>query len=139
MLTKKITGGILALSVLVAGVVPFASFAQENGDADFIAQLQAQITSLLAQVQQLQEQIGQLQGGEAALQAEIKELRLEARQLREGVQGEDVELLQEILATDPEIYPQGLVTGYFGPLTKKAVEKFQAKFGIDQVAEIPAN
>ena len=29
-----------------------------------------------------------------------------------------------------EIYPEGLVTGYYGPLTEKAVKKFQEKAGL---------
>jgi len=28
----------------------------------------------------------------------------------------------------PEIYPEGLVTGYFGPLTLSAVKRFQQKY-----------
>jgi peptidoglycan hydrolase-like protein with peptidoglycan-binding domain len=38
--------------------------------------------------------------------------------------------LQTYLATDPNIYPSGLITGYFGPLTQAAVESFQAANGI---------
>lgn len=136
MIQGKIIGGILALSVLMAGIAPSASFGQENGDADLIAQLQIQLQDLLVQVQQLQGQISQLQGEQSVLKEEIKDLRLEARQLRIGARGEDIKLLQELLATDPEIYPEGLVTGYFGSLTEKAVRKFQKKFGIAQVGEV---
>ena len=32
------------------------------------------------------------------------------------------------LATDPSIYPEGLTTGYFGPLTKEALKRFQQRF-----------
>ena len=136
MFKRQILGGIVAFSLLAGSIIPSASFAQGTTDTALIQQLQAQIQSLLAQVQQLTSQISQLQGQQSELQAEIKELRLEARQLREGIQGEDVRLLQEILATDPIIYPQGLITGFFGPLTKIAVIKFQAKFGISQIGEV---
>jgi len=136
MIQGKIIGGILVLSVFMAGIAPSISFGQEDNDADLIAQLQIQIQDLLAQVQQLQGQISQLQGEQTGLKEEIKELRLEARQLRIGIRGEDVKLLQELLKTDPAIYPEGLVTGYFGSLTEKAVRKFQKKFGIDQVGEV---
>ena len=34
------------------------------------------------------------------------------------------------MASDKEIYPEGRVTGYFGPLTLKAVQRFQCKYGI---------
>ncbi len=48
-----------------------------------------------------------------------------------GVRGEGVTALQNFLATrEPDVYPKGLVTGYFGPLTEKAIEKFQEKYNI---------
>ena len=50
--------------------------------------------------------------------------------LNKGMQSEDVSRLQKFLATKPEIYPAGLVTGYFGPLTEKAVQTFQLKYGV---------
>jgi hypothetical protein len=51
------------------------------------------------------------------------------RFLKKGMKGEDVKCLQEILKSEgPEIYPEGLVTGYFGPLTFKALIKFQEKY-----------
>jgi len=37
--------------------------------------------------------------------------------------------LQEFLKEQgKEIYPQGLITGYFGPLTQAAVIRFQERF-----------
>jgi peptidoglycan hydrolase-like protein with peptidoglycan-binding domain len=42
-----------------------------------------------------------------------------------NAKGNDVLLLQELLRKRPDIYPEGLVTGYYGPLTKRAVQKFQ--------------
>ena len=50
--------------------------------------------------------------------------------LSRGSQGADVEKLQQFLAQDSSIYPEGLVTGYFGPATERAVKRFQAKYGI---------
>lgn len=41
-----------------------------------------------------------------------------------------VKRLQTILAKDKTIYPEGLVTGYFGPATKKAVQALQKKHDI---------
>ena len=48
-----------------------------------------------------------------------------------GFEGEQVRILQEMLARDKSIYPEGLATGYYGALTKKAVERFQQKYGIE--------
>jgi|GEM_PF-1176289 len=50
--------------------------------------------------------------------------------LWKGLQSNDVRRLQTLLATKPEIYPQGLTTGYFGPLTEKAVQTFQLNYGV---------
>ena len=47
-----------------------------------------------------------------------------------GSQGEDVTKLQQFLAKDKSIYPQGLVTGYFGHDTEDAVQRYQAAHGI---------
>jgi peptidoglycan hydrolase-like protein with peptidoglycan-binding domain len=45
-----------------------------------------------------------------------------------GAQGEQVTILQRELASDPSIYPEGLVTGYYGSATKAAVGRFQEKY-----------
>lgn len=50
------------------------------------------------------------------------------RGLETGKSGTDVRTLQQILAKDPSIYPEGRITGYFGPLTEKAVKRFQLKY-----------
>jgi hypothetical protein len=47
-----------------------------------------------------------------------------------GATGGDVTALQQFLATDATIYPEGLVTGYFGSLTMAAVQRFQCKQSI---------
>ena len=58
------------------------------------------------------------------------------RQLQLGMSGSDVTSLQVFLAKDPSIYPQGLVTGYFGVLTRAAVSNFQARNGIAVVGRV---
>lgn len=50
--------------------------------------------------------------------------------IKPEAKGEEVKKLQKILALDKNVYPEGLVTGYFGPLTLMAVKKFQVKYGI---------
>lgn len=54
------------------------------------------------------------------------------RTLKLGITGVDVKQLQEFLSKRPDIYPKGLATGYFGPLTEAAVKKYQEKHGIEQ-------
>ncbi len=58
------------------------------------------------------------------------------RNLTLGSKGEDVSNLQKLLFTDISIYPEGFVTGYYGPLTKKAVIAFQKKYGIETIGVI---
>ena len=47
-----------------------------------------------------------------------------------GSRGANVTELQTYLAKDSNIYPSGLVTGYFGSLTQAAVQRFQTAQGI---------
>jgi peptidoglycan hydrolase-like protein with peptidoglycan-binding domain len=58
------------------------------------------------------------------------------RQLQMGMSGGDVTSLQTYLASDPAIYPQGTISGYFGSLTRQAVRMFQLKFGISPVGRV---
>lgn len=51
-------------------------------------------------------------------------------QLDFGDRGTEVSELQTYLSTNVNIYPSGLVTGYFGQLTKAGVERFQTAQGI---------
>jgi peptidoglycan hydrolase-like protein with peptidoglycan-binding domain len=50
--------------------------------------------------------------------------------LKRGSKHADVMRLQKLLATDKDIYPEGDATGYFGPATERAVQRFQKKYGI---------
>ncbi len=58
------------------------------------------------------------------------------RQMELGMRGTDISTLQTYLAQDSSLYPQGLVTGYFGFLTKSAVSNFQSRNGISAVGRV---
>lgn len=59
-----------------------------------------------------------------------------SRQLEVGMSGSDVSALQAYLATDASLYPEGLVTGYYGVLTRAAVMRFQSANGIPSVGRV---
>jgi len=127
------------ITVFVVGVFLFGLLfgapvsAQNVDDAINAADLQAVIKKLQEQVTSLQAQVKGLKGELSTTKSEFTEIKAElkfARTLRRGTTGEDVEELQVFLSQFPDIYPESLVTGYFGPLTEKAVKKWQSKQGI---------
>lgn len=63
-------------------------------------------------------------GGSCALSADL------ALTTSDAETNGEVSRLQTILAKDPAIYPEGLVTGFYGPATDRAVKRFQIAKGI---------
>ena len=100
-----------------------------------IRQLQDLVASLQKQILELQTQLKSTKGELAEVKAEVNELKI-TQTLTLGSSGEEVKQLQEYLKQDPEIYPEGLVTGFYGSLTEKAVRKFQEKHGIETLGII---
>lgn len=132
---------IIVLSIFAIFLaVPVLTLAQTSGTAQTLADtLKKQIENLMAQITALNAQLEQIKSAKREIKETAKEIKgtLQLiRDLKEGISGEDVKLLQQVLATDPEIYPEGLVTGYFGRLTAKAVKKFQLKMGVEQVGNV---
>lgn len=56
--------------------------------------------------------------------------------LRVGARSNDVTRLQTLLGQDSAVYPEKIVSGYFGPKTLAAVKRFQRKYGISPVSGI---
>lgn len=52
------------------------------------------------------------------------------QQLKIGSKLSQVKVLQTILSQYPQYYPEALVTGYFGTLTRKAIQKIQIAYKI---------
>lgn len=119
---KKIITAAIAFTLVVSVGAHVASAQTGTTTAE-------RIQALLKQVKELQVKI-------AALQAEIQTTIALARDLKEGMSSKDVKALQELLAADREVYPEGIVSGYFGPLTAKAVRRFQMKHGIEAVGMV---
>ncbi len=97
----------------------------QTADQTTIQQLQQQIVILTNLVNELRAMVQAQQNGQVGVG-----LRLSDPLLAPGRDSADVTTLQQILATDPTIYPEGFVTGHYGPLTQAAVARFQQKYGI---------
>ncbi len=121
----------LALLLIVSVGAPRAS-AESTVAA---TSLEVQIAELLKQVEALKAKIQTLEGTNTSLSNELTKLKLES-QLRVGAEGDDVRTLQKLLASDATIYPEGLITGFFGSLTENAVKRFQAKVKLEQVGAV---
>lgn len=88
----------------------------------------------LNMIQELTKQIQELQAKLSALKVQRQETaNALITTLSEGSRGDAVKTLQAILAADPTIYPEGLITGLYGKLTAKAVARFQKRNGLPQV------
>jgi len=117
---KKLVSFLCAMAV----VLPMQVFAvSDNSAASTIAVLQEQIKVLQAQIAELTTKLTATQTEVATIK---EELRL-TKTLKLGMTDAEVSKLQSFLKTMPDVYPEGLVTGYYGQLTAKAVKKFQEK------------
>lgn len=99
-----------------------------------LGQDQATIQNLLIQIDALKKQIADLiaqkNGGQVPQNNICSQIN---NNLSFGMTGSEVSCLQQFLKNQgAAIYPEGLVTGNFGNLTKQAVIRFQGKYGILQ-------
>lgn len=100
------------------------------------AQINA-ISALLQQIQALQSQINALKASQTALKAEAAtQFSAFVTSLSLGSRGDAVEALQALLAANASIYPEGLITGYFGKATERALKRFQKENGLEQVGHL---
>ncbi|HEY4495088.1 MAG TPA: peptidoglycan-binding domain-containing protein [Candidatus Paceibacterota bacterium] len=111
----------------IASVVAKVAALTKLSPAADIAAVQAEIVAILNDIKAIQAAQPAPQG--VALGFNF------VRPLALGLSHGDVRKLQEALKTDSLVYPEGRVTGYFGSLTLKAVQKFQEKYGIASSGE----
>ncbi len=114
----------LGIAILMSGGLVIPAYAAEpiNLSTLSIEQLTALVESLTAQIKALSAQVN----SQSQL---IAKLRLNSEH-RRGEQNDEIKLLQKILATDPALYPEGFVTGYFGEYTSQAISRFQKRYGL---------
>lgn len=99
------------------------------------AELQAQVALLLQQVQALQAQLQVSPTAHLVQETVVLNFNLRLGSTDAATNGE-VSKLQQFLLKDSAIYPEGLVTGYFGSLTEAAVKRWQTKSGIQSVGSV---
>jgi peptidoglycan hydrolase-like protein with peptidoglycan-binding domain len=109
-----ITPMLLAPSLSLAEMLPLGE-----------AEIRAKITALLAEVSALQRELDTTKMKEENGHI-LQTFRL-LESLTKGTRSDEVKTLQTLLAEDPQIYPEGYVTGYYGTLTSAAVERFKNK------------
>lgn len=112
---------LAALLILVPGVA--------------LAQDDAQTRLLLMQVAALKAQLAALKDGSAASMPQIASTGVRlcippTRYLKRGSEGNDVANLQIFLSQESSVYPEGSVTGTYGPATERAVARWQSQYGI---------
>ena len=130
---KLVSISVLSTAFLFGGALPvFAETPMLTSVSDAVT-TQAQVTQLLQQIEQLKTQLAELQKNNASLQGQVMQL---TTRLHRGMKGEEVKRLQEVLATDKDIFLKENATGYYGAMTEKAVENFQKHFGLDPVGEV---
>jgi len=78
---------------------------------------------------------GSVQAQSTANRSTVEQERLDGL-VGPGDRGEQVRLIQELLAQHTDLYPEGLVTGYYGDLTAQAVSRLQAEAGLPQVGRV---
>lgn len=104
---------------------PVPTSASAPSASPTIALIQQQIAAIMAR-------IASLRGGQAtpAPTAVPPAYGVFARVINPGERNDEVHRLQQLLAQDPAIYPEGTVSGYYGALTRNAVRRFQLKYGV---------
>lgn len=100
-----------------------------------VDEIRLQIVELFARIQSLQAELDGIGSGSTGTTPNFNPGATGtcpniARALGIGSEGADVTELQRYLASNPSIYPEGLVTGYFGSLSQAAVQRWQASRGI---------
>ena len=117
----------VALGIACALFAPFIS------SAVTVEELRAQIEDLLERIEVLQQQIATDSGTPPPASSATPGQGVCPRvgvTLRRGSNGDDVTRLQQFLALDANIYPEKLITGYYGSLTEAAVERWQARHNV---------
>lgn len=126
---KKLSIAILVAGFILGPAIPSRAETSPASAQALIATLQAQIADLQSKLEAFKQAQNAVMTASSQVAATAKLLR----HLREGMSGDDVKTLQAILAKYPDIYPEGLITGFYGRATARAVKRFQEHEHVEAV------
>ncbi len=141
---QRIRTKILVIGVcLFAFLYAFGAHAQTPTSGEMLGVLERSIQEIEIQIAVLQARLTEARGAlERAKKEQVPPIPQEqnipsiTRTLAIGSRGDDVRELQKFLSQFPDLYPEKLQTGFYGPLTAAAVRKFQERHGIEAVGNI---
>lgn len=138
---------ILVSGLAVAAVMVLTPAAQAQ--ISDITSITARMQAIISQMQALQSEFAQLQtsltttvpsttAGSTpqvgfvlgAMTTNLQEVAVY------GATNDTITKIQRLLATDPDIYPDGTVSGFFGPKTEAALKELQGRYGMNQVGVV---
>lgn len=131
---KRLLASVFTLTIFVA---PLFASAQTT---DFSAALK-RMDAIIAEMTALRSEFATLAGRVGvsvpapAVQGVSTSVVL-GDDLQYGSTNDAIARVQRLLATDAEIYPYGVDSGFYGPKTQEAVRRFQSRFGLDTVGII---
>ena len=130
----------IALAIILTGILVFSVFNTLVTKAITLEEVQAQIQQLLQAINSLKVQIQTINQTSTSVQSQPSTstcpfVSIMYRGYSESPTAETTEL-QKFLKQYPSIYPEGLVTGYFGRLTEAAVSRFQTQYGIQVTGQV---
>ena len=118
-------GATLAALALFIGVGVMSASAETAATTATVTTTSA---TNLSQLETLLKRIAELRALLATLQGDVNQL---VKDMEEGAESDDVKKVQELLASDRELYPEARVTGYFGPATREAIKRFQTRYELE--------
>jgi len=124
---RRLSVYIIVATLFISGTLSQKAFAETTQEI-LTRETQAQIQIIQQKITTLRSQLTELK--EAQNRIITDEISVLTRHLGVGATGRDVENLQRFLRQFPKIYPEGLVTGHFGQLTRRAVTRFQQENNI---------
>lgn len=122
---KKVFFAYAMSLLLVVGVF----LTPQSSSAQTVDELKAQIQALLQQLTAIQAQLSVISGQSTGVICPNITYNLYLG-LSDSTTSGQITGLQKFLAQYPDIYPEARITGYYGPLTAQAVQRFQRKHNI---------